>query len=87
VATRRTRGLPEVPHRLESLASPLEVHFSNNTARSLRLDHARVSYPMVRTEGPIYEYACHEGTYGLMNILSGVRWEEKAADEARRKRK
>jgi hypothetical protein len=34
---------------------------------------------MVRTEGPIYEYACHEGSYGLMNILSGARWQEKAA--------
>jgi hypothetical protein len=25
-----------------------------------------------RTEGPIYEYACHEGNYGLANILRGV---------------
>jgi hypothetical protein len=38
-----------------------------------------VSYPMVRTEGPIYEYACHEGNYGLMNILSGARFLERAA--------
>jgi hypothetical protein len=36
-----------------------------------------VSFPMIRTEGPIYEYACHEGNYGLMNILSGARWQEK----------
>ena len=35
-----------------------------------------VAYPMVRTEGPIYEYACHEGNYGLMNILSGARFLE-----------
>jgi hypothetical protein len=29
------------------------------------------------TEGPIYEYACHEGNYALPNILSGARQEEK----------
>jgi len=26
-----------------------------------------------RIEGPIYEYACHEGNYGLVNILRGAR--------------
>ncbi|NQX88879.1 MAG: hypothetical protein HRT77_09455, partial [Halioglobus sp.] len=32
---------------------------------------------MLRTaEGPIYEYACHEGNYGLPNILAGARQEE-----------
>ncbi len=46
-----------------------------------------VAYPMVKTDGPIYEYACHEGNYGLRNILSGARWEEKAAEEAARKKK
>jgi hypothetical protein len=25
-----------------------------------------------RVEGPIYEYACHEGNYGLANILSAI---------------
>jgi hypothetical protein len=45
-----------------------------------------VSYPMVKTEGPIYEYACHEGNYGLMNILSAARWQEKVAEEAKRKK-
>ena len=28
------------------------------------------------TEGPIYEYACHEGNYALPNILAGARQEE-----------
>jgi hypothetical protein len=28
------------------------------------------------TEGPIYEYACHEGNYALPNILGGARQEE-----------
>ena len=34
---------------------------------------------MKRTKGPIYEYACHEGNYGLANILAGARAAEKAA--------
>lgn len=29
------------------------------------------------SEGPIYEYACHEGNYALPNILAGARQEEK----------
>jgi hypothetical protein len=46
-----------------------------------------VAYPMVRTEGPIFEYACHEGNYGLANILSGARYLEQAAAEAARKQR
>jgi hypothetical protein len=38
--------------------------------------------PMNRTVGPIYEYACHEGNYGMFNLLAGARAEDKAADEA-----
>ena len=34
---------------------------------------------MVKAPGPIYEYACHEGNYGMMNLLKGARAEEKAA--------
>ena len=29
--------------------------------------------PLLRTEDPIYEYACHEGNYGLPNILRAQR--------------
>jgi hypothetical protein len=32
--------------------------------------------PMTKTEGPIFEYACHEGNYGMVNMLSGARAEE-----------
>ncbi len=28
------------------------------------------------TSGPLYEYACHEGNYGLLNIMRGARVEE-----------
>ena len=30
-----------------------------------------------KTRGPIFEYACHEGNYGLVDILSGARAAEK----------
>ena len=33
--------------------------------------------PMTKAEGPIFEYACHEGNYGMTNLLSGARTEEK----------
>jgi hypothetical protein len=43
--------------------------------------------PMVKTQGPIFEHACHEGNYGLYNTLVGARLEEqRAAEEAAKKR-
>jgi hypothetical protein len=36
--------------------------------------------PMTKTEGPIFEYACHEGNYGMTNLLNGARAQEKAAE-------
>jgi hypothetical protein len=35
-----------------------------------------------KTVGPIFEHACHEGNYGLANILAGARAEEKGAAQA-----
>jgi hypothetical protein len=32
---------------------------------------------MTKTVGPIFEHACHEGNYGVMNTLAGARLEEK----------
>ena len=29
------------------------------------------SIPMSKVEGPLYEYACHEGNYGLRGIMAG----------------
>ena len=34
------------------------------------------------TQGPLYEYACHEGNYSLVNVLSGARAEDRAAEAA-----
>ncbi len=37
------------------------------------------SVPMHKVPGPIYEYACHEGNYGLPNILHAQRVEDAKA--------
>jgi hypothetical protein len=37
--------------------------------------------PMTKVAGQIYEYACHEGNYGMFNILRGERMEERRAQE------
>jgi len=34
-------------------------------------------FEMRSVEGPIYEYACHEGNYGLANILRAARAAER----------
>jgi hypothetical protein len=36
-------------------------------------------YPLTKTNDLIYEYACHEGNYGLEGSLAGARAQEKAA--------
>ncbi|HLH29712.1 MAG TPA: hypothetical protein VKY31_00825 [Terriglobia bacterium] len=36
-----------------------------------------VEIPIVKTGEQIYEYACHEGNYGMMGALAGARAEEK----------
>jgi hypothetical protein len=37
-----------------------------------------VALPMKRGDA-MYEYACHEGNYGLMNMLAGARAEDREA--------
>jgi hypothetical protein len=39
-----------------------------------------VTFPIERIDGPMYEYACHEGNYGLLNILTAARVNETGAD-------
>ena len=36
-----------------------------------------VEIPMIKTEGPLYEYTCHEGNYGIVNSLRGARAAER----------
>ena len=35
--------------------------------------------PLRRTDESLFEYACHEGNYGIVNMLSGARAEEREA--------
>ena len=37
--------------------------------------------PMTKVAGQLYEYACHEGNYGMFNILRGKRMEERRESE------
>jgi hypothetical protein len=37
-------------------------------------------FPMSRSRVPIFEYACHEGNYSLLNILAGARAAEKSPE-------
>jgi hypothetical protein len=41
------------------------------------------SIPMSALDERIFEYACHEGNYGIHNILAGHREEERAAQQSR----
>ena len=38
----------------------------------------KAELPMSKIQGPIYEYACHEGNYDMINNLSAARAREKA---------
>ena len=38
--------------------------------------------PMLRSDLPLFEYACHEGNYSLPNILAGARAQEQAMEAA-----
>jgi hypothetical protein len=38
-----------------------------------------VSTPMIKIQGPVLEYACHEGNYALPGILGGARADERKA--------
>ena len=41
-----------------------------------------VAVPMKRSDAPMFEYACHEGNYGMTNLLAGARAEERDADSS-----
>tara|TARA_B100000470_G_scaffold93989_1_gene72550 strand:- start:226 stop:633 length:408 start_codon:yes stop_codon:yes gene_type:complete len=39
-------------------------------------DKITVMVPITKVNGLLYEYACHEGNYGMINMLRGARREE-----------
>ncbi len=44
-------------------------------------DKITVMVPMSKVDGQLYEYACHEGNYGMINILRGERMTEQREEE------
>lgn len=48
---------------------------------STYVDKFTAVVPMTKVGGLLYEYACHEGNYGMVNILRGARVEERRAAE------
>jgi len=32
-----------------------------------------MEFPFRSTQGPVYEYACHEGNYAMTDIMGGAR--------------
>ncbi|PCH63627.1 MAG: hypothetical protein COC19_00810 [SAR86 cluster bacterium] len=45
-------------------------------------DKITATMPMTKVAGQLYEYACHEGNYGMLNILRGERVTEQRAAAA-----
>ena len=43
-----------------------------------------VAQPMRKNAAQMFEYACHEGNYGMTNMLTGARVQEQAADDGAR---
>ncbi len=70
-----------------SPAARVTERFTRISARQIRYDFTvddpatftqvwQGQIPLTWTTEPTFEYACHEGNYGLENILSGARYEE-----------
>jgi hypothetical protein len=81
------RGSGEHLHLIERFtrtgADSMDYEFTMNDPESFTKPWtARI--PMAKVAGPIYEYACNEGNYGLSGSLSGARAEEKRAEEAKK---
>jgi hypothetical protein len=56
-------------------ADTIEYEFTVSDA-STWTEPWTVAFPMTRTDERVYEYACHEGNYGLQNMLRVQRFED-----------
>ncbi len=88
IATRGMRGIPqsEALHVVErfTLVDADTIHYEVTIEDpNVYTSPWKVSMPLNRdTSYQLFEYACHEGNYGLPNSLSAGRAEDKAAEEA-----
>ena len=78
VGTGATLRLTERFQRLD--AETLLYEFTVDDATSFTQPFS-AALPMKRGAAPMFEYACHEGNYGMQNLLTGARTEELAASE------
>ena len=76
---RFTRVGPETIDYTFTVEDPLAFTQPWTAAAPMTTDHASRGV----TAGELWEYACHEGNYGMINILSGARAEEAAAASER----
>ena len=72
------RNLHIVERYTRTDAVTIDFRFSVEDASTFTRSFA-IAIPLMATEGPLYEYACHEGNYGMLGILTGARAQEKAA--------
>jgi hypothetical protein len=76
------RGTGAQLHLVERFTrtDPDTIHYEftvDDPASFTRPWSARI--PMIKSQGPIFENACHEGNYGLRFLLTVARWEERQA--------
>lgn len=63
-------------------AATIEYEWTLNDPSTFT-DKITAIMPITKVEGQLYEYGCHEGNYGMVNILRGERMRElRAAEEA-----
>lgn len=89
-----TNLCPSTPQRTDGIkVSPATViveRFSRISANELLYEFAvtdptlytqtwRAEMPFLASNSPMFEYACHEGNYGMTNILAGARAGERSA--------
>jgi len=58
----------------------VEYEFTVDDSSTFK-DRVVAMIPMSKVDGQLYEYACHEGNYGMVNILRGERMNEKREAE------
>jgi len=70
-----------------SLIAPDQISYDSVLEDSAMLTGPmRVHYTLTRTDHGMYEYACHEGNYAIVNMLRGARFEEQRAKAKTRAR-
>jgi len=80
----RLRGLPvdnlTVTERFRRVTENKLIYGFTVNDPTVFTDEFTGEYPLSRMDEPIYEYACHEGNYGMVGILAGARTEEVNAE-------